>query len=312
MQYCSLGSSGLNVSALGLGAASLGGVYGQVNEREAIATVHRAFDLGVTLFDASPYYGETAAETVLGKALSDLPRADYVLSSKAGRYGLDDFDFSPGRLASSLDDSLRRLGVDYLDVFLLHDVEFGDLDRILEDSLPAMHALKQTGKVRLVGISGLPLQIFERALAAGAELDVALSYCHATLFDTTLCALLPRLRERDIGLLNASPAAMGLLSSHGPPSWHPAAKNIRTACQEAAKLCEARGVELAELALSYTATLEGPASTICGTASPLEIEANVRAVTTPPDPELLTAVQNALAPIRNQTWLQGRSDDHSR
>lgn len=309
MQRRPFGNTGLEVSILGLGAANLGGVYGDVDERQAIATVHRAFELGVNLFDASPYYGDTRAETVLGKALAALPRAAYVLSTKAGRYGADAFDFTPPRLRRSLDESLQRLGVERVDLFLLHDVEFGELDRILDDSLPALQALKLTGKVGHIGMTGLPLAVFERALTAGAVFDIALSYCHATLFDTTLTNLAPRLQQRGVGLLNASAAAMGLLSNAGPRDWHPASAKIRAACAAAAAICAARGVELAELALAFTATVPGPASTLCGTASPLEIEANARAVRRAPDPDLLAAVQRVLEPIQNMTWPQGNLEN---
>lgn len=309
MQQRPLGPTGLHVSHLGLGAANLGGVYGDVDEATAIRTVHLASELGINLFDASPYYGNTRAETVLGKALRSLPRDSFVLSTKAGRYGPADFDFSPARLRQSLDESLRRLQQDHVDLFLLHDVEFGDLDRILHESLPALQELKHTGKVRFTGLTGLPLGIFRRALAAGAPFDVALSYCHATLFDTTLVELAPTLAARGIGVLNASPAAMGLLSSHGPRDWHPASATIRTACRTAAEHCRARGVELAELALSYTATLPGFASTLCGTASPRELAANVRAVENPPDPQLLAEVRAILRPIDGQSWLQGRPEN---
>lgn len=309
LRYRPLGSTGLVVSALGLGAANLGGVYGAVDERRAIATVLRAYELGVTLFDASPYYGDTRAETVLGRALAALPRDGYVLSTKAGRYGPTTFDYRPERLARSLDDSLRRLGVENVDLFLLHDVEFGDLDFVLGESLPALQALKATGKVRCVGLTGLPLAIFRRALAVAAPFDVALSYCHATLFDTTLSALVPEFAARGIGLLNASPAAMGLLSSHGPRDWHPAPAAIRAACAAAAALCRQRGVELAELALAFTATIPGPASTLCGTADPDEVAADVRAIARAPDPELLAAVRALLRPIQDQTWPQGRPEN---
>ncbi|MEO6596945.1 MAG: aldo/keto reductase [Planctomycetota bacterium] len=309
MLYRSLGTTGLQVSALGLGAASLGGIYGPIDERRAVRTVHRAFELGVTLFDASPYYGNTRGETVLGEALRTLPRDGYVLSTKAGRYGPDDFDFSPARLRQSLDESLRRLQTDYVDVFLLHDVEFVALDRTLQEGLEALDALKATGKVRQIGFSGLPLAIFRRALALGVPCDVMLSYCHATLFDRTLSALAPDLAERGIGLLNASPAAMGLLSSHGPQAWHPAPAHVKAACKRAAELCTTRGVELAELALSFSCSLPGPAATLCGTAEPDELERNVRAATTATDPELLAAVLALLAPIQDQTWVQGRPEN---
>ncbi len=309
MRASSLGTSGLPLSRLGLGAAGLGGAYGACDERTAIATVHRAFELGVTWFDASPYYGATQGESVLGKALRSLPRDRFVLSTKAGRYGVDNFDFRPERLAQSLDESLRRLQQEHLDVFLLHDVEFGNLPRILDESLPALAALKATGKVRQIGLSGLPLAIFRRVLAAKAPCDVVLSYCHATLFDRSLCGLAPALREAGIAVLNASPAAMGLLSSQGPPDWHPAPADLRAACRAAAALCRTRGSELAELALAYTMTLPGIAATVSGAVTPQQVEANVRAATTPPDPELLAAVQAVLAPIHERTWPQGRAEN---
>ena len=309
MQTRTLGSTGIQVSALGFGAANLGGIYGDIDEADGIRTVHRAFELGVTLFDTSPYYGKTRSETVLGKALRSLPRDRYVLSTKAGRYDQDDFDFSPARLRRSLDESLLRLQTDHVDILLLHDVEFGDLDRILRESLPAIAALKQTGKVRFVGFSGLPLAIFRRGLAAGVPFDVVISYAHATLFDSTLTTLAPDFAARGIGLLNASPAALGLLSSHGPRDWHPASATIRDACRTAAELCRARRVELAELAIAYSATLPGIAAILCGPGSVREIEANVRAIATPPDPELVRLVQRVLAPIRNLTWPQGRPEN---
>ena len=309
MQQRPLGTTGLQVSTLGLGAASLGGVYGDVDEREAIRTVHRAFELGITLFDASPYYGSTRGETVLGKALKSLPREQYFLSTKAGRYGLDDFDFSPARLRESLDESLRRLGTDHVDLFLLHDVEFSDLDRTLLVALPVLAEMKAKGKVRCIGYSGLPLAIFRRGLELPVSFDVVLSYSHATLFDTTLSQLVPSLAARGIGLINASPGALGLLSSHGPQPWHPASPAIRAACKRAADFCKQRGVEIAELALSFSCSLPGPAATLCGTADPGELERNVQAASTPPDPELTAAVRSMLASIRDQTWIQGRPEN---
>jgi L-galactose dehydrogenase len=309
VQLRPLGNTGLRVSALSLGAANLGNVYGEVDERQAIATVHRAFELGINLFDSSPYYGGTLAETVLGKALRSLPRDRYVLMTKCGRYAADDFDFSPARLARSLDESLVRLHTDHVDVLQLHDVEFGDLDAILGDSLRALHALQQQGKVRFVGITGLPLGIFKQAFAADARIDTALSYCHATLFDNTLIELLPEFQRRGIGVINASPMAMGLLSRHGPRSWHPADDAIKAACRKANAHCERRGQDLAALAVQFACALPGIATTVCGTADPREIEANVAAAERPIDATLLGEVRTILHPIKNRTWPQGRPEN---
>jgi aryl-alcohol dehydrogenase-like predicted oxidoreductase len=310
LQLRPLGSTGLRVSALGLGAASLGGIYGDYDEAQGIATVHRAFDLGINVFDSSPYYGNWRAETMLGKALQGLPRDRYVLMTKCGRYGADAFDFSPKRLQQSLDESLRLLQQDHVDVLQLHDVEFGDLDAILCDSVPALQAMKASGKVRFIGITGLPLRNFRRALELNAQLDTILSYCHATLFDNTLIELLPTLATRGIGVLNASPTGMGLLSKHGAPAWHPAPDAIQKLCRKAAAHCQSHGTELAELAVQFSCALPGVATTLCGTTSPREVEANIAAIARPIDATLLGEVRTMLLPIKNRTWQQGRPENN--
>ena len=106
MDYRSLGRTGLEVSALSLGASPLGSVFRDVDEAEAIRTVHVAIDLGINLIDVSPYYGLTKSETVLGKALKGIPRDKYYLMTKVGRYGAAEFDFSAGRVVASVDESL--------------------------------------------------------------------------------------------------------------------------------------------------------------------------------------------------------------
>jgi L-galactose dehydrogenase len=311
VHYRPLGSTGLRVSALGLGAANLGGVYGEVTEAAAITTVRRAFELGINVFDASPYYGQTRGETMLGLGLRGLPRDRYVLLTKCGRYDADHFDYSPSRIRASVTASLQRLRTDHVDVLQLHDVEFGDLDRILHESLPVLHELQAAGLARFVGITGLPLRIFRRALELGVRLDTVLSYCHATLFDNSLVDLLPALAQRGIGVVNASPTAMGLLSRHGPPDWHPAPDDVKAACRKAQEHCARRGAELAELAIQFSCALPGVATTLCGTAVPEEIAANVAAVARPIDATLLGEVRTILLPIKNRTWSQGRPENNA-
>lgn len=304
-----LGRTGLEVSALSLGTAGLGGIYGATDERTGIATVLRAFELGITTFDSSPYYGRTRSETVLGKALAQLPRDEIVVMTKCGRYGADDFDFSPARLRWSCDESLARLQVDHLDVLFLHDVEFGDLDRILDESVATLHELKRAGKARAVGITGLPLRIFRRAMERGTSLDAVLSYCHLNLQDDSLRDLLPEFAARGIGVVNGSPASMGLLANAGPQDWHPADATLRATCREAAQLCASRGAELATLALQFAFAQAGPATTLCGGITPQQVEASVAAVQQPLDRELLAQVQRVLQPVHRRTWLQGRPEN---
>ena len=107
-----LGSTGLAVSVLGFGASPLGGVFEQVNEAEGVAAVHEAVRLGVNFFDVSPYYGDTRAERVLGSALKELPRDQFVLSTKVGRYG-STFDFSAERVTRSVQARLPCLRAEH-------------------------------------------------------------------------------------------------------------------------------------------------------------------------------------------------------
>ena len=111
MQYRQLGNTGMEVSAISFGASSLGSVFRQINESDGIRTVHTAVDLGINFIDVSPYYGLTRAETVLGKALREIPRDSYYLATKVGRYGAEmaEFDFSAERVTASVDESLNRL-----------------------------------------------------------------------------------------------------------------------------------------------------------------------------------------------------------
>src|SRR4051794_34498287 len=148
MKYRKLGQTGLEASILSFGASSLGSVFRDIDENEGIKTVHTAIDHGINLIDVSPYYGLTKAETVLGKAISEIPRDKFILSTKAGRYGENQFDFSKPRIIASIDESLTRLKTDYVDILLLHDIEFGSLDQIMEEGIPALQQLKKQGKIR--------------------------------------------------------------------------------------------------------------------------------------------------------------------
>lgn len=301
MKYRKLGNTGLDVSILSYGASSLGSVFREINEAEGIKTVHEAIDLGINLIDVSPYYGLTKAETVLGKALKEIPRDQYLLSSKAGRYGEDTFDFSKQSILGSVENSLKRLHTDYLDFLLLHDIEFGSFEEVIEEGIPTLHRLKEQGKIRYFGVSGLPLAIFERVLEQ-VDLDIILSYCHYTLNDQSLLQIIPLLEEKNVALMNASPLSMGLLGTRGVPEWHPAGEDIQKACQQALLHCEKQGESLAKLAIQYAVSNELIPTTLVSTASIENIRNNIKWIHEPIHESLLEEVLEILAPIRNKTW----------
>lgn len=307
MRYRKLGQTGLDVSVLSYGASSLGSVFKEINESEGIKSVHAAVDQGINLIDVSPYYGLTKAETVLGQALKDLPRDKYYLSTKAGRYSDNEFDFSRDRIIKSLEESLRRLGTDYVDILLLHDIEFGSYNQVLEEGIPALKELKKQGKIRFYGVSGLPLTIFDKVLSK-ADLDVVLSYCHYSLNDTSLLSKVPLLKENQVALINASPLSMGLLSSGEIASWHPADEEIKQVCKIAAKFCEENGHDLAKLAIQYSVQNELIPTTLVSTANVNKITKNIKWVEEPINKEILEPVLDILKPIHNKTWKSGTKE----
>lgn len=307
MQTRKLGKTGLDVSILSFGASSLGSVFRETNEAEAIRTVHTAIDSGINYIDVSPYYGLTKAETVLGKAIKELPRDKFLLSTKVGRYGVEEFDFTKRRIESSIEESFARLNTDYIDILYLHDIEFVSSEIIIEEAIPALQRLKQQGKIRHYGICGLPMQLFETLLPQ-VEVDAIISYCHYSLNDTALLGLLPLLEQRGVGLVNASPLSMGLLSTRGTPEWHLASPELKAACKRAAELCASRGQDVAKLAVQYSTSNERIPTTLVSTANPDNIRNNAAWTEQPIDEELLRDVLELLAPVHDRTWVSGRPE----
>src|SRR4051812_18030440 len=159
-----LGRTGLSLPALSFGASSLGQEFRPVDLNEALRSVRVALDGGMNFIDTSPFYGRGMSECLLGVALRGVPRDRYYLGTKLGRYDRAHFDFSARRVAESVDVSLQRMGVEYVDIMLCHDIEFVDMKQIVDETLPALRKIQQQGKVRFVGISGYPMNIFKYVL----------------------------------------------------------------------------------------------------------------------------------------------------
>ena len=309
MEYRTLGKTGLSVSALSLGASPFGGVFGDVGYEGCKRCLDTALDLGINFIDCSPYYGLTKAETMLGRTLQGVARDRYLLATKVGRYGADapDFDFSAVRVAASVDESLARLGVDYVDLIQCHDIEFGDLNQIVEETLPALREVVESGKARYVGITGLPLRVF-REIVERTDVDTVLSYCHYSLNDTSLEESLPFLDRNGVGIISASPLSMGLLTGRGAPDWHPAPPEIKVACRAAVEFCQSQSASIEKLAVQFALANPRIATTLVGTSKAENIAHNVRWLEEPLDTELLREVEAILAPIKNQTWLSGHAE----
>ena len=308
MQLNPLGSTGLLLAPLGFGAAPLGQVYGEQSFETAERTVHLAVDHGINLFDVSPYYGLTLAEEVLGRAIG-ARRESVVLASKCGRNGVDAFDFSAAAIRTSVEASLGRLRTDRLDILQAHDIEFADPEQIIHETIPALRRLQQEGKTRAIGITGYPPALLLQ-VAQAAPVDCILSYCRYTLLTTDLIdTLVPFTQQAGIGLINASPLAMGLLTQAGPPPWHPAADALRGLSRQVVALCTQFGAEPAAAALQFALGCPGVASTLSGMRTEAEVLANLHACEQPLPAGLADAVH---ALVRGSgvatTWASGRQE----
>jgi L-galactose dehydrogenase len=311
VHYRELGRTGLRVSILSYGASSLGGVFRAIDDQEGIRTVRTALDLGINFIDVSPYYGATRAETVLGRALKGVPRERYILATKVGQYGEGEFDFSAGRVTRSLDESCARLGVDYVDLLQCHDIEFADLNQIVDETLPALVKLRDAGRIGHIGITGLPLKVFPAVIdRVGPEIvETVLSFCRYELNDTALESLLPYFAAKGVGVINASPTGMGLLTERGVPSWHPATPAMVAGARKAVEYCRSVGADIVKLAVQFAVGHPGIATTLVGSANPENIRRNVAYIDAPVDYELMAGVLRVLAPIRNFNFTRGRREN---
>jgi len=265
---------------------------------------------GLNLIDTSPFYGRGMSEVLLGIALEGMPRRDYLLCTKLGRYDLTHFDFSARRVAESIDVSLHRLRSDHLDIVLCHDIEFVPMQQIVDETLPALRKARDQGKARFIGFSGYPQKIF-RFIGEQADVDCVLNYNQYTLQNTRFAdETVPWLKARGIGVMNAGPFSARLLTDAPLPAWLKEPEAVKAAARRAADLCRARGSSLAKLALQFSIANSDIATTVAGSANPMNIRDWVTWAAEPLDEELLRDVQGIFAPVRNVGHLEGLPENN--
>lgn len=266
---------------------------------EALSSVRTALECGLNFIDTSPFYGRGMSELLLGIALRGVPRESYLLGTKIGRYDLHHFDFSAKRVAESVDVSLHRLGTDYLDIVLCHDIEFVPMPQIIDITLPALRKAQQAGKVRFIGVSGYPMKIF-RFVLDQTDLDCILSYNQYTLQNTRLAEeLIPHLEQRAIGIMNAGPFSARLLTTAPLPAWLKEPEEVKAAARTAIAHCASKGVDIAKLALQFSLANSRITTTIAGSANPENIRKWAHWAAEPLDVQLLKEVQAIFAHVRN-------------
>lgn len=309
MERRPLGQTGIELTKLSFGASSLGQEFRSVDLNEALRSVHVAIERGMNFIDTSPFYGRGMSEMLLGRVLPELPRESYFLGTKLGRYAGSHFDFSARRVEESVDISLERMRVDYLDIVLCHDLEFVEMSQIVEETLPALRKQVEKGKVRFIGVSGYPMKMFKYVLSK-SQIDVLLTYNHYTLQNDMALELVPICKELGVGLMNAAPFSARLLTRSPLPQWHKATPEVREIARKAADHCAKHGVDIAQLALQFS--LANPDFTTCvtGSANPDRISQWVDWAEQPMDETLLAEVQEILRPIHNWFYIEGRPENN--
>jgi D-threo-aldose 1-dehydrogenase len=304
-----LGRTGVGVSRLGLGLAALGGMFAPVSEAQAVATVDRAWELGVRLYDTAPVYGYGRSETRAGLALRSRPRGDYVLCTKVGRLiepgGPDTqaiwadpppdigprLDYSYPAVIRSIEESLERLGLDHVDVLHVHDPD-EDYPTALAEAYRALTGLRAAGVVRAVSLGVNHADVAARFLreAPAPGPDCVLLAGRYTLLDQSgLADLLPLCVERGVAVMAAGVFQSGLLAEPRTGTAYgyadvPAALLDRV--QALRDICVQYGVPPLAAAIQFAFGHPAVATTVVGARAPHEVTDNAALLAYPIPPEL--------------------------
>jgi D-threo-aldose 1-dehydrogenase len=288
-----LGRSGVEVTELALGCAAIGNLYTEVDEATAAATVDAAWDGGIRLFDVAPHYGLGLAERRLGAALAARPRDEYVISTKVGRLlvpvaepaGRDAagfavpaaydrrFDYSADGVRASIDASLDRLGLDRIDIALIHDPDDHE-EQAFAQAYPALERLRAEGVVRAIG-AGMNQTGMLTRFVTDTDVDVVLLAGRYTLLDQRAAqTLLPAARDRGVSVMAGGVFNSGLLARPGPGARYdyraaPAALVERARAIEAT--CARYGVPLRAAAARFPLRHPAVAAVLIGARTPQEI-----------------------------------------
>ncbi len=308
MEYRQLGETGLRVSVVGFGASPLGDVFRKTTPEERNGAVHLAVDRGINFFDVSPYYGITLAEERLGEALAGR-RDKVVLATKCGRYGGAEFDFSAGTITAGFEESLKRLRTDYVDLLQAHDVEFGHVEQIVEETLPAMRRLQEQGKARYIGITGYSLKnLMEIAGQGEGRFDSELLQVQPADYGYGAGAGSVCEGTRDWGD-QCFAAAYGDHYGAGGSGVASCSGGGAGCGAEGGGGVQGAGVDASEVALKFCVDYAGAASTLVGLSSREHVERNLKAMELEVDAELWREIAEAVGGEKDVTWASGLEEN---
>ena len=299
-----LGCTDVEVTEMGFGAAAIGNLYTPTDDATAAAAVHAAWDAGVRYFDTAPHYGLGLAEQRLGRALAAYPREQYVVSTKVGRllvpnpaptgsdlrsgmFAVPDtltrrLDYSGDGVRRSIEESLRRLGLDRIDLALVHDPD--DLvDQTLSEAIPALVELREQGVVGAIGVGMNQWQAPLR-MVREADLDAVMLAGRWTLVDRSGEPLLAECERRGVSVIAAAPYNSGLLAKHWPGDdayfdYGPAPAEMLARARALARVAEGHGNTLPQLAMQFPLRHVATASVVVGMRGPEEVASSAARLT---------------------------------
>ena len=300
-----IGATDLQVTELSFGGAPLGAVGDRLTDADVRAIVERAWQGGLRYFDTAPLYGHGLSEKRLGAVLRELPRDEFVLSTKVGRLlvpeaqgerfpGMRDaeplairYDYSRDAVRRSLESSLERLGLDRVDILLCHDIDVwthGDAQpRIFEaarnGALPALRELREQGVVRAIGLGVNEWQVCSRVLDE-MDVDCFLLAGRFTLLEQEpLAEFLPQCVERQVSVIVGGPYNSGILATDDPRratyDYKPAPEHLLRKAAAIRRLCQDHGVDPRAAALQYPLRHPAVAAVIPGVWAVREVEENL-------------------------------------
>ena len=300
-----IGATAIEVSTLGFGGAPLGAVGDRIDDDTAAAIVADARAGGIRYFDTAPLYGHGLSEKRLGAALRQVPRQDFVLSTKVGRLlvpaaqgerypGMRDrepvairYDYGSDAVRRSLESSLERLGLDRVDILLCHDIDrwtHGDVqprifDAARRGALPAMRRLREEGVVGAIGLGVNEWQVCRDVLAE-MDVDCFLLAGRFTLLEQApLDALLPECLRRGVSVIVGGPYNSGILATddrrRATYDYKEAPADLYRKAQRIRRLCESHGVDPRAAALQYPLRHPAVAAVIPGVWAREEVAANL-------------------------------------
>ncbi|GAA3839136.1 aldo/keto reductase [Sphaerisporangium flaviroseum] len=302
---------GARVTGFGFGAAPIGNLFSAITDEQAAETVEAAWAAGIRYFDTAPHYGLGLSERRLGAVLRDRPRDSYTLSTKVGRLlvpssggGRDDqgfdvpastrrvWDFSRDGVRRSIEESLERLGLESVDIVLIHDPD----DHWAEaagEAYPALAELRDQGVVKAVGV-GMNQWEMLAGFVKETDVDLVMLAGRYTLLDQSGAAeLLPLCAERGVSVFAAGVFNSGLLATHdatGTYNYGPAPEPLVERARRIAAVCERYGVTLPQAALAFPARHPAVVSVVAGARSAGEVERNAALAAAPVPGELWTAL----------------------